>query len=108
LQADVTYNKVTGRGVGFDTEFTLVNSFISRQFFKNRGTFKLAAFDLFNQNTGVNRTSGNNTITDINFNVLKRYYMFSFTYSLNRVGGTSMPGASQGGGRSMMRMGGMM
>lgn len=107
LQADVTYNKVTGRGASFDTDFTLVNSYISRQFFKNRGTFKVAAYDLFNQNTGISRTSGNNTITDVNFNVLKRYYMFSFTYSLNRVGGKTMTSEMQmqGGGRPMMRMG---
>lgn len=107
LQADVTYNKVTGRGAGFDTDFTLVNSYISRQFFKNRGTFKVAAYDLFNQNTGISRTSGNNTITDVNFNVLKRYYMFSFTYSLNRVGGRTMTNdmQMQGSGRPMMRMG---
>ena len=105
LQADVTYNKVTGRGAGFDTEYTLINSYISRQFFKTRGTFKVAAYDLLNQNTGISRSSSSNTITDINFNVLKRYYMFSFTYALNRVGGKTMSSDTQmqGGGRPYMR-----
>ena len=104
LQADVTYNKVTGRGAGFDTEYTLINSYISRQFFKNRGTFKVAAYDMLNQNTGVSRSSSSNTISDINYNVLKRYYMFSFTYSLNKVGGKTMSADAQGGGRPMMMM----
>lgn len=87
LQADVTYNKIAGRGAGFDTDFTMVNAYVSRQFFNKKGTFKLSANDLFNQNTGVLRTSNNNSIVDQNFNVLKRYFMFSFTYSLSTISG---------------------
>ncbi len=103
IQTDITYNKLTGRGAGFDTEFTLVNAFISRQFFKNKGTFKLSANDLLNQNTGIERNGGGNTITDLNFNVLKRYYMLSFTYSLGNNASrstTGMPG--MGGGNRRM------
>ncbi|MGF1924090.1 MAG: outer membrane beta-barrel protein, partial [Bacteroidia bacterium] len=108
LQTDLTYNKLTGRGEAFDTEFTMVNAYMSRQFFKNRGTFKLSVNDLLNENTGINRTSAANTIRDVNFNVLKRYYMFSFTYSLNKVAGrvVGAPTPGQGGQRNM-RMGGM-
>jgi hypothetical protein len=108
LQTDVTYNQTTGRGEAYNTSFTLVNAYMSRQFFKNKGTFKLSVNDLFNENTGISRTVNNNQISDINFNVLKRYYMLSFTYSLGNVGGRSMnnmPG--QGGGGQRMRMGGM-
>jgi hypothetical protein len=104
LQTDLTYNQVTGRGAGFNTKYTLVNAYISRQFFKNRGTFKVSVNDLFNENTGVSRSAGNNTITDTNFNVLKRYYKFSFTYSLSKIGaqaGNALPG---GGGEHRMRM----
>ncbi|MDQ1140503.1 MAG: outer membrane beta-barrel protein [Pedobacter agri] len=109
LAVDLDYIKNTGRGEGYNTEFTLVNSYISRQFFKNRGTFKIAVNDAFNQNQGISRTATNNTITDLNYNVLKRYYMFSFTYSLTRIGGRNMSGdvqmPNQGGGGGMrMRM----
>jgi len=109
LAIDLDYIKNTGRGEGYNTEYTLVNSYISRQFFKNRGTFKLSVNDAFNQNQSISRTATNNTITDLNSNVLKRYYMFSFTYSLTRIGGRNiegdMPMPGQGGGRGMrMRM----
>ena len=108
LAIDLDYFKNTGRGEAFNTEYTIVNSYISRQFFKNRGTFKIAVNDALNQNQGISRTATANTITDLNYNVLKRYYMFSFTYSLTRIGGRNigndvqMPGApGQGGGQRM-------
>lgn len=98
IQADLTYNQVTGRGAGFDTKYTLINAYISRQFFKNKGTFKLSGNDLLDQNTGVERNGGANTITDLNYNVLKRYYMLSFTYSLGNVAAKSATGGMHGMG----------
>jgi hypothetical protein len=106
LAADVDYFQNTGRGEAFDTKFTLLNGYVSKQFFKNRGTFKLAVNDALNQNKGILRTSNDNTITDLNFNVLKRYYMVSFTYSLNRMGGKNMDANMEGQGRRGPGMGG--
>jgi hypothetical protein len=97
LQTDVTYNKYAGRGEGFNTDFTQVNAYISRQFFKNKGTFKLSVNDLFNNNIGISRSADANAIVDENFNVLRRYFMFSFTYSLSTIAGMDMPGERQRG-----------
>jgi hypothetical protein len=103
VAVDADYYQNTGRGAAYDTNYTIVNGYISKQFFKNRATFKLAVNDALNQNQGVTRTSGNNTITDLRYNVLRRYYMFSFTYSLNQMAGRNIdmtPGqrGERGGG----------
>lgn len=97
---DADYNQNTGRGEDFDTHFTLVNSYLSKQFFKNRGTFKAAVNDLLNENQGVSRTANNNTIRDESYNVLKRYFMFSFTYSLNRMAGKNRIRGGEEGSRN--------
>lgn len=105
LAVDVDYFQNTGRGEDYDTKYTLMNAYVSKQFFKNRGTFKFAVNDILNQNQGVSRTSSNNTITDLRYNVLKRYALFSFTYSLSQMGGKRMdqnrpegPGGMRGPG----------
>ena len=97
---DLDYINNSGRGEGYNTQYTLVNSYMSKQFFKNKVTFKAAVNDAFNQNQGISRTATNNTIIDLNYNVLKRYYMFSLAYSITRIGGRTISGdMQQGGGR---------
>jgi len=111
LAIDIDYFRNFGGGDLFNQEYTILNPYISRQFFKNRGTFKFSINDALNQNTGVSRTATGTSIVDLTTNVLRRYYMFSFTYSLTRIGGRNMSGDIQmpgqrggggGGGRPRM------
>ncbi|QNR83870.1 outer membrane beta-barrel protein [Pedobacter riviphilus] len=95
LAMDIDYFRNFGGGDLYNQEYTIINPYISRQFFKNRATFKFSVNDALNQNTGISRTTSGTSITDLNYNVLKRYYMFSFTYSLTRIGGRNMSGDMQ-------------
>ncbi|WP_316825645.1 outer membrane beta-barrel protein [Pedobacter miscanthi] len=113
LAIDIDYFRNFGGGDQFNQEYTILNPYISRQFFKNRGTFKFSVNDALNQNTGVSRTATGTSIVDLTSNVLKRYYMLSFTYSLTRIGGRNMSGDMQmpgqrgnggGGGGGRQRM----
>ncbi|HLO79408.1 MAG TPA: outer membrane beta-barrel protein [Chitinophagaceae bacterium] len=91
---DFTYLVNTQRAEGFNANVPLWNASLSRQFLKyNRAEMKVRVFDLLNQNVGINRTSNNNYIEDTRTNILRRYVMLSFTYSLSKSGLESNKGA---------------
>ena len=106
VSTDVDYYQNTGGGTSYDTKYTIMNAFISKQFFNNRGMFKVSVNDLLNENTGITRTATNTAITDLRYNVLQRYYLLSFTYSLNKMGGKNVRGDRQQGGDPGDRRGG--
>ncbi|MGN6354042.1 MAG: outer membrane beta-barrel protein [Parafilimonas sp.] len=87
LQNDFNYNIYTGRSDGFNTGIALWNVTIGKSFLKNnRGELKFSVQDLLNNNTGINRYTNNGFITDERYNALKRYFLISFTFSLNKSG----------------------
>ncbi|MFY8003885.1 MAG: outer membrane beta-barrel protein, partial [Chitinophagaceae bacterium] len=77
----------TGRADGFNTRIPYWNSSVAKAFLKNnRGEIKISAFDLLNKNQGITRTANQNYIEDTRYNVLQRYFLFSFNYILNKSG----------------------
>lgn len=69
-------------------DIPIMKAYISKRFLKgNSGLLKLAIYDIFNQNIGINRTSESNYIQDQRITTLSRYVMLSFTYKLRRFGG---------------------
>jgi hypothetical protein len=63
----------------------ILNTYIERRFLKSKlATFRLAAYDLFNQNTGYSSTQNGNYVTQTNVNRLGRYYMLTFTLRLQK------------------------
>ncbi|HSK13096.1 MAG TPA: outer membrane beta-barrel protein, partial [Phnomibacter sp.] len=99
----VAYNVNTGRGAGFDVNFTLWNAYLAKSLLKNkRAEARLTAFDILNQNIGNTRTATGNSIDDTRFLVLRQYFMLTFTYNLSKFGNI---GGQRGGGPRMMMMG---
>lgn len=87
LKNNLTYTINSGRASGFNTKIPYWTASISKSFLKNnRGELKLTALDVLNKNIGVNRIANQQFVEDTRYNVLKRYFMLSLLYILNKSG----------------------
>lgn len=90
LNNNFKYTINTGRADGYNTAIPLWNASIAKGFLKNkRAEFKFSVLDILDQNTGTTRSVNQNYIEDTRYNVLQRYFLFSFTYILNKAGKTA-------------------
>ena len=87
LSTDFTYTVNNQLSSAFNAKVPMWIASLSKQFLKyNKGEIKLSAVDLLNRNVGVSRTSNQNYIEDSRVINLKRFFLLSFTYSLNKLG----------------------
>ncbi|TJZ59767.1 TonB-dependent receptor [Sphingobacterium olei] len=84
----------------------IINTYIEQRFLKGeRGTLRLQAFDLLNEQTNVSRTVAENYIVDQQSNRLARYFMLTFTFKLQKFSGMAPDtGNSFPGGMRRPRM----
>ncbi len=104
----ISYDYTKTLNYGYDAALNIknpniLNTYLERRFLKDhRGTLRLAAYDLFNENTGFATTTNGSTVTQTNVNRLGRYYLLTFTLRLQKFSGKA-PSADPGRG---MRDGG--
>jgi hypothetical protein len=108
LATDVDYYTNTGLADGYNQAYSLWNASFSKQILKNqRGELKLSVFDLLKQNRSISRNFSENYIEDVQNSVVRQFFMLSFTYNLNRMGGNSSGNnrmQGNGGGRNFRMM----
>ena len=95
---DFSYSYSTGRTAGYNTSVPLWNAYVSKLMFKQKGELKIAFYDILNKNVSVSRNTTNNSVTDLQSNVLKQYYSLTFSYNLRKFAGkqTSSPSLLRG------------
>ena len=104
ISTDFDYIRYTGQSTGFNRNIPLWNTNLAKQFFKKKnGELKFSVNDILNQNQSITRNQGENYYYDSRTIVLKRYFLLTFTYNLNRFGGKAPQGA---GNNKRMQQGG--
>ena len=82
---DFDYFVNTGLGAGYNQSIPLWNASMAYEVFKKRnGELKFSVRDLLNQNQSIGRSVGDNYVEDTRSLVLRRYFLLTFTYNLNK------------------------
>ena len=93
ISNEFSYSAYTGRSNGYNPRIALWNASVSKQVLKSKkGEVKLSAFDLLNQNTGIDRSGNTIYVEDIRYKTLQRFFTLGFTYSLQKAS-SGGPGA---------------
>jgi predicted GIY-YIG superfamily endonuclease len=88
VQNDISNQSYSGLSQSLNQSYWLWNAGIGKKFLKKQqAELKLTVFDLLKQNQSITRTIGlDNSIKDVQNQVLRQYFMLTFTYSLKNFG----------------------
>ncbi len=94
LKYDFDYTINSGLASSVSKNLAIMNASLEKQLFKKKnGVLKIAAYDLFKQNSAINRSVNANSIVDTRTNKLTRYFMGTFTYRLQKFAGVPTQGS---------------
>ncbi|MFC4097385.1 outer membrane beta-barrel protein [Euzebyella saccharophila] len=88
---DIRYTYNGNVGHGFKKDAVFWNMSLGLEILNKKGTVKVLAYDLLDQNINTRRTTGEDFIQDFQGTVLQRYFMGSFTYKFDQFGGAKPP-----------------
>jgi hypothetical protein len=92
LNTDVNHTLYNGLTQSFNQQYLLWNAYLGYKFLKDRSLeAKISVFDILNQNRSIGRNVTGNYTEDYNTMVLKRYAMFTLTYTLKNFKNGSTP-----------------
>lgn len=83
--AKYDYRTYNGAFFQDDQVAHLLGAEFSKSFLDNKLTLTIKAHDLLNQNIGIGRSGGINSLSDTRYNTLGRYVMFGVSYRLGLV-----------------------
>jgi hypothetical protein len=88
MQNTLTYQDYNLVSSGTDSRYTLWNFNIGKKLLKNKAAeIKLSCYDILDQNQSLSRNVYDTYIEDSNTEVLRQYFMLSFTYNLRKFNG---------------------
>lgn len=103
FNASFDYMMYDSRTTGFNQAIPLLNVSVSRFFFKAQsGELKLGVINMLDRSLSVSQNASVNYLEQVTYNNLGRYYMISFTYSLNKQLNPMGNGPRRGGMRMIM------
>ncbi len=80
---DLTNQLYSGLTDGYNQQYWLWNVSAGKKFLKDqRADIRLTIFDLLNQNRSITRTVTETYVEDVQTQVLKQYFMLTFTYKI--------------------------
>jgi len=92
VNTDVVYTVYSGLNQSYNQDYFLWNAYVGYKFFKDRSLeAKVSVFDLLDQNRSIGRTVTGNYTEDYNTTVLKRYFMFTLTYTFKKFKSGTQP-----------------
>jgi hypothetical protein len=88
VQNSLTYQNYDGISSNITNQYTLWNLNVGKKLFKNKaGEIKLSGYDILDQNKSLSRSVTDTYIEDSDTQVLRQYFMLSFTYNLRKFTG---------------------
>jgi hypothetical protein len=96
LNTDVVHTLYDGLSKSYNQNYFLWNAYVGYKFLKDRSLeAKLSVFDILNQNRSIGRTVTGSYTEDYNTTVLKRYFMFTLTYTFKKFKSGTQPKAEE-------------